>query len=438
MPCAGALPFFITYVINRMIVNELTKIFSQYAREGEKMKLNSKIMLLVCVCLLVCVSAASATTTQHIQIVKKTNGADGQNIPIGTSITWTYDVKNTGSVPLTDVAVTDDKVAPVSCPHTTLAVGASMQCTASGNAVAGHYTNKGTVTAKSGSHTYSACDDSSYTGIATPQIAIDKVTNGADGQNLIVGTPITWTYTVTNTGNVPLSNVAVTDDKVASVSCPHATLAVGASMQCTASGTAVAGAYTNTGKVSGKYECKEGQEDEHNGGYGTDCVNRCEDKIVTASDGSSYTGIAANPQIGIVKVLTNGLEGTSIAAGTPISWNYTVTNTGNVPLTGVGVTDDKGVKVTCPKSTLAVGESMVCTGSGTAVAESYSNIGTATGFGGIPVKTVTANDVSSYNTAEGGSSSTAVPEFPSLALPAAFIVGLIGVVLFIRGTRENE
>lgn len=29
------------------------------------------------------------------------------------------------------------------------------------------------------------------------------------------------------------------------------------------------------------------------------------------------------------------------------------------------------------------------------------------------------------------------PEFPSLALPAAFIIGLIGAILFIKSTREN-
>ena len=33
--------------------------------------------------------------------------------------------------------------------------------------------------------------------------------------------------------------------------------------------------------------------------------------------------------------------------------------------------------------------------------------------------------------------SIVTPEFPTLALPVAFIVGLIGAVLFIKGTKEN-
>ena len=32
---------------------------------------------------------------------------------------------------------------------------------------------------------------------------------------------------------------------------------------------------------------------------------------------------------------------------------------------------------------------------------------------------------------------TTAPEFPSIALPVGMIIGLLGAVLFIRGTREN-
>jgi hypothetical protein len=56
-----------------------------------------------------------------------------------------------------------------------------------------------------------------------------------------------------------------------------------------------------------------------------------------------------------------------------------VTNTGSEVLTNVTVTDDKGVAVTCPKNTLAVGEVMTCTANGTATAGQYANIGTVTG-----------------------------------------------------------
>jgi hypothetical protein len=72
-----------------------------------------------------------------------------------------------------------------------------------------------------------------------------------------------------------------------------------------------------------------------------------------------------------------------------------VTNTGDIRLTGVTVTDSKGVTVTCPKTVLQPGESMTCTASGIAVAGQYSNVGTATGTpNGGPA--VTASDPSHY------------------------------------------
>ena len=46
-----------------------------------------------------------------------------------------------------------------------------------------------------------------------------------------------YTFLVTNIGNVGLTQVAVSDPKVPSVSCPATTLAVGASMTCTGSHT---------------------------------------------------------------------------------------------------------------------------------------------------------------------------------------------------------
>ena len=55
----------------------------------------------------------------------------------------------------------------------------------------------------------------------------------------------------------------------------------------------------------------------------------------------------------------------SLPNGTSVNWSYTVTNTGATVLTGLGVVDDKGVTVTCPSTTLAVGAQMVCTGTGT-------------------------------------------------------------------------
>ena len=173
-------------------------------------------------------------------------------------------------------------------------------------------------------------------------------------------------YAVTNTGEATINQIVVTDDQGVVVSCPASSLAPGASMDCTGSGVAALGQYANVGSVVGQPVDGGGSPI---GG------------TVTDSDPSHYFGFNAAIQI---EKSTNGQDaddptGPSIPAGQPVNWTYDVTNTGNVTLVDVGVTDDQGVSVTCPATTLAPGEAMQCTASGVAVEGQYANIGMAIG-----------------------------------------------------------
>jgi hypothetical protein len=199
-----------------------------------------------------------------IKIEKATNGEDadfgpGPTILVGDKVTWTYVVRNEGTLPLTDVTVTDDQGVLVSCPQDTLAVGETMTCSpATGTAEAGEYMNLGTANAtfvgEGGS--VSDTDPSHYFG-ADPQVDIEKATNGVDadippGPGICVGGSILWTYEVTNTGNVPLTDVQVGDDNLGSIDCPKSELGPEESMTCTADGTAPAQPgepYWNKGSV---------------------------------------------------------------------------------------------------------------------------------------------------------------------------------------------
>ena len=317
-----------------------------------------------------------ATQSPSIGIVKTTNGSNGQDIPVGSPITWTYAVTNSGNVTLANVTVTDNKLASssIDCGGgsnviASLAVGASQNCTATGTATAGAYSNVGTATGTPPAGTdVTDTSTGSYFG-SSPSIGIVKTTNGSNGQDIPVGSPITWTYAVTNSGNVTLANVTVTDNKLASssIDCGGgsnviASLAVGASQNCTATGTATAGAYSNVGTATGTPPA------------GTD---------VTDTSTGSYFG--SSPSIGIVKT-TNGSNGQDIPVGSPITWTYAVTNSGNVTLANVTVTDNKlaSSSIDCGGgsnviASLAVGASQNCTATGTATAGAYSNVGTATG-----------------------------------------------------------
>ncbi|HEV8315990.1 MAG TPA: SdrD B-like domain-containing protein [Vicinamibacterales bacterium] len=205
-----------------------------------------------------------AIGVRRITLVKKTNGTDndtgrGPVVAVGSTVTWTYTVTNTGNVDLLNVTVTDNKIGAIACPAATLAVGASITCTATGTAVAGQYTNIGTATAKDATgQTVTASNPDNYFG-AQPAISLVKKTNGTNndtgtGPKVAVGSTVTWTYELSNTGNIALSNVAVTDDRAGAVTCPATTLAVGASLICTKTGTAVAGQYTNVGTVTARDE----------------------------------------------------------------------------------------------------------------------------------------------------------------------------------------
>jgi len=224
-----------------------------------------------------------------------------------------------------------------------------------------------------------------------PSIFIDKVTNGADGLNILKDQPITWTYKVINTGDVPLSGVTVTDDKegpitnrISGDANSNGLLDTNEVWTYTKTDTAKAGSYSNTGNVTGNYN-------------GTP---------VTSSDPSSYFG--ANPSIAINKVTKSTPvegDGLLIPQGSAISWLYTVTNIGNVPVSNVQVTDDKGVVPvyqsgdTNQDGKLDLTESWVYSANGTAILGSYQNIGTTTGSYTDDLTnpaTPTASDPSSY------------------------------------------
>lgn len=142
----------------------------------------------------------------RVQLVKSTNGFDANDAPgprilVGDTITWTYRVTNTGTVQLTGIAVTDDKVSPVLCVSGPLAAGASMTCSATGVAVLGPYTNVGTVTANWSvpgatppSGTVTDTDSSHYLGVLTldddeeePKVTLCHRTGNGSFHSITVG-----------------------------------------------------------------------------------------------------------------------------------------------------------------------------------------------------------------------------------------------------------
>jgi hypothetical protein len=341
----------------------------------------------------------SPTPNPSIFIDKVTNGADGVNILLGQPITWTYKVSNTGNVPLSSVSLTDDKEGTITNRISgdtdsdgLLDTNEVWTYTKTGTAQAGSYSNTGDVTGSYNGTSVTASDPSSYFGGA-PAFTIEKLTNGYDGKDILTGQPITWTYKVTNTGNIDLTNLQVKDDNGTPANTSDdfvvgsiASLAVGSNQTLQKTSTAITGAYANIGTASNTY---------------TDGLGNSKD--LSATDPSNYFG--ANPALTINK-LTNGYDGKEILTGQQITWTYEVKNTGNVNLANVEVKDDNGTPANTSDdfvvgtiASLTSGQSTTLQKTSTAVAGAYTNIGKAsnTYTDGVGNSTnVSATDPSNY------------------------------------------
>lgn len=348
---------------------------------------------------------ATATATAPVQVrsLSITKTASPTTITAaGQSITYSFVVTNTGSAPLTSISVTDIPSAPagpapvVTCPTTTLAVGASTTCTATYAATQADVDNGSIVNTASVSGTDSGGGTASATSapatVAVTQSPAVTVTKSASPATITAaGQSVTYSFVVTNTGNVTLKNLAVADTMTApagpapTISCPRTTLAPTATMTCTATYVATqadvdAGSIRNTATVSGSTQ------------LGTAVTSSPSSATVTATPAPALT--LTKSVASIQDTNNDGLND----AGDKITYSFVVTNSGNTTLSNVTLTDPLlsggNVTISCPSSTLAPGASMTCTVSGPYSITSTQQTGgsvtnTATVTGTTPTGTTT-------------------------------------------------
>ena len=311
-----------------------------------------------------------------VEIVKDSAAVpEGSTVGAETLVTWRYTVTNTGEEPLVLVAVTDDRGVIVSCPQNALAAGETMLCTGTGSVGFGpSYTNTGRVDAVGRITAIPISDSDPWTVIVTPYdtgITIDKYAPAVvEGSRVRPNTVVAWEYRVVNAGQEPIEVIAVTDDRGVIVTCAQDDLDPGEWMICTGAGPVGAGpTYRNVGTVTGTTTFTATQ--------------------VTDDDPWEVEVRELVPGIALVKGALNAIRGDRAPAGFTVDWQYTVVNTGEEAVEALEVLDDQGVVVSCPVDRLEVGETVVCTGSGSiGGGPQYTNVATATGRGtltGIPV-----------------------------------------------------
>jgi hypothetical protein len=286
------------------------------------------------------------------------NDDDGTpGVSAGDTIDYTFSVENTGDVDLTNVTLSDPGIS-ISGGPTSLSVGETDTTTFTGiytilqaDIELGLFTNTATVNTAEG-----VSDTSTFIQPLAQVPALTLVKSGTlnddDGTaGVSAGDTISYTFTVTNTGNLTLHNITLSDPDATITGGPIVILAPGA-----------------------------------------------------PPDNSTFTGSYTITQADIdAGTFTNTATATSLD-----SYSYELTNGLNVTLNQpYTITDDKSSDESCPAvpASLAPGDSVTCTASYTitqADVDAGSVTNTASGTAQDPGnQTVTSNEDSETVTAVG-------------------------------------
>lgn len=313
------------------------------------------------------------TQSPAIDLVK-TVDTSGLSAPPseGDVLTYAFTVTNIGNVTLTNVTVADALPGLVlsGAPIATMVPGQvdSTTYTASytltqADVDAGEVRNRATATGTpptggdvtDDSGTTTGTDEDTVASLTqSPAITLVKHADDSGVQAVPqVGDPITYSFTITNTGNVTLTNVTLTDVLAGLVLTgdPIATLAPGAVDTATYSGSY---ALTQTDIDAGRVENQATVTGTPPTGADVSDVSG------TAQDNDMVTTVPITqvPGITLLKEAQDAVYQTVQAvAGDPLDYHFTVTNTGNVTLTNVTLTDPlPGVVLSgSPLSSLAPG-----------------------------------------------------------------------------------
>ncbi|WP_064497411.1 Ig-like domain-containing protein [Dokdonia donghaensis] len=288
------------------------------------------------------------------------NDEDGDGFAqAGETITYNFTVTNTGNVTVTNIIVTDPLVTVTGGPID-LVPGAIDATTFVAEYVltqedvdAGMVENQALATGQNPNgddvedtsdddSTVEGDDDVTITDLPEDPGAIAIVKTGTfndeDGDGFAqVGETITYNFTVTNTGNVTVTNIIVTDPLVTVTGGPI-DLVPGAIDATTFVAEYVltqedvdAGMVENQALATGQNPNGDDVEDTSD-----------DDSTVEGDDDITITDLPEDPgMIAIVKTGTfNDEDGDGFAqAGETITYNFTVTNTGNVTVANIIVTD---------------------------------------------------------------------------------------------------
>lgn len=271
-----------------------------------------------------------------LSVVKSADPSGAAAYKPGQKITYNFTVTNSGNVTVNGIHIVEstftgsDPLSPATCPSTTLAPGAQEVCTTTYTLTQTDVNNKSiqnTADAEGTSQGVTVkSNDSTVTIPETPAPGMTLVKSANPTTVTSAGQTVTYSFVVTNTGNVTLNTVKVTDTdfsgtgSLSAINCPSTSLVAGQVETCTATYQATqadvdAGSITNTAQVT---------------------ANQPDDTPVPMVPSNPVTvQIPASPGLTVAKTA----DVTAAAVAEKITYTFTVTNTGNVTITDPQVTD---------------------------------------------------------------------------------------------------
>lgn len=291
------------------------------------------------------------------------------DVEVGDTITYSFEVKNTGNVTLTDVAVNEGEfsgsgdLSDLECEPgiASMLPGATARCTATyevtqADVDRGSITNSATATGTppgDGGPVTSDRSEASVFSKPAPALALVKTADPA--KDAEAGEVVTYSFKITNTGNVTLTDVGVTEGDfsgsgdLSAIVCPDGaeSLAPGDSVTCTAT-YRVTQADVDRGSIVNTATAK-----------GTPPTG---DPV---SSEPSEVKIPQDPRPGIK--LTKSADNLNPTVGETVTYSFAVENTGNVTLTNVTVDEGaftgsgKMSAMDCPDTTVDPGRTIICT-----------------------------------------------------------------------------
>ncbi|CAN5290599.1 hypothetical protein BH09ACT3_BH09ACT3_13490 [soil metagenome] len=316
--------------------------------------------------------------------------------------------------------------APVLSWSGPLAVGASvtvqytMTVSLAGNAVLAN-----TACVPAGQASAAPCATVTTTVVKAPSIDLVKSVSPSGVSSFVLGQVATYSFVVTNTGNLVLANPSVSEllfngaGSPISISCPATpTLAPGVQLTCTASYTIVQADIDNRTLLDPIVNTAQATATASNAA------------IVVSPIRSAALPTDPLPALGLTK--TAGPGGFT-SAGQIVDYSFAITNLGNVTLTGASITElgftgtGTHPTVSCPAgaASLLPGASVTCTGSYT-LTQADVDAGTMT------------NQAEATATAPGGAIVTSNQAVAGVTIASAAAITLLKTADPVSFTHAGE